>query len=185
MAEQMKIKVVAVEKGTANTKAGKPYDFLEVTYKNQSFGDKVENKKVMPFGSKEVFATLQNSKSGDVFTLQREKDNAGYWQWIGIASGDVQIEQPSSGGNVPASKAATPAPKSTFETPEERAKKQVYIVRQSSISAAIDTLKTDKKNPTKEEVVEVASFYETYVFGLDAIKAVEKLPEIDDEDIPY
>lgn len=186
MAEQMKIKIVAVEKGTGTSKAGKPYDFLEVTYKNQSFGDKVENKKVMPFGSKEVFATLQNSKGGDVFTLQREKDNAGYWQWIGIAAGDVQIEQSNSGSNAAPSKAATPTPKSTYETPEERAKKQVYIVRQSSISAAIETLKTDKKNPTKEEVVAVANFYESYVFGIEAEAAPEKLPEVgEDDDVPY
>jgi hypothetical protein len=185
MAEQMKIKIVAVESGKGTSKAGKPYDFLEVTYKNLSFGDKVENKKVMPFGSKEVFATLQGSKSGDVFTLQREKDNAGYWQWIGIAVGDVQIEQSNGGTNAAPAKGATPTPKSTYETPEERAKKQVYIVRQSSISAAIETLKTDKKNPTVEEVLTVARTYEDYVFGISAEAAPEKLPDVDEDDIPY
>jgi len=180
----MKIKVVAVEKGTGTSKAGKPYDFLELTYKNLTF-DKVESKKVMPFGAKEVYATLQNSSSGDMFTIQREKDANGYWQWIGIAQGDVQIEQHAPQAASGAAKPATTTPKSTFETPEERAKKQVYIVRQSSISSAIDTLKTDKKNPTKEEVVQVASFYESYVFGIDAEPAVTKLTEYDpDEDIP-
>ena len=182
MAEQMKIKIVAVEAGSGVTKANKPYDFLEVTYKNLSFGDKVENKKVMPFGSKEVFATLKGSTGGDVFTLQREKDNAGYWQWIGIAAGDVQIEQSGSTAGASAAKSATPSPKSTFETPEERAKKQVYIVRQSSISAAIETLKTDKKAPTVQEVLAVAKQYEQYVFGIAEVAATEKLPEQDEED---
>ena len=65
---------------------------------------------------------------------------------------------------------------------------QVYIVRQSSISAAIDTLKTDKKNPSKEEVVELAKYYESYVFGqLEKVAVANpvKAPDFDpDEDIP-
>lgn len=187
MANEMKIKIVDVDVQQGTTKGGKSYEFLEVSYKNLSFQEKAESKKVMPFGSKEVFATLKSASKGDVFTLLREKDDAGYWQWIGIAVGDVAIEGAQQSAPQAASKAATPAPKSTFETPEERAKKQVYIVRQSSISAAIETLKTDKKNPTKEEVVALAAFYTDFVFGNDVKPAVtEKLPELpDDDDIPY
>ena len=189
MAQEMKIKVVAVEAGKGTTKTGKDYKFIEVTYKNLSFDGKTESKKIMPFGSKEVMATLEGSSAGDVFTILREKDNDGYWQWVGIAEGDVTIEK--TGTTAPAgaapTKAATPA-KSTFETPEERAIKQVYIVRQSSISAAIDTLKTDKKNPSKEEVVELARYYESYVFGqLEKVAVANpvKAPDFDpDEDIP-
>lgn len=186
MANEMKIKVINVEVGNATTKTGKDYKFLEVFYKNISFQDKAESKKVMPFGSKEVFATLEAAKPGTVFTLLREKDKDGYWQWIGIAEGDVQIETTStpSSSSGPA-KSATPAPKSTFETPEERAKKQVYIVRQSSINAAIETLKTDKKAPTVDEVLTVAKQYEAYVFSMDIPKA-EKMPELpEDDDVPY
>lgn len=193
MAQEMKIKVVAVEVANAKTKTNKDYQFLEVTYKNISFDNKTESKKIMPFGSKEVFNTLKVAENGDVFTLLREKDNDGYWQWVGIAAGDVAIEQTttqaSSGGAAAPAKAATPqAAKSTFETPEERAKKQVYIVRQSSISAAIDTLKTDKKAPSKEEVVELAKYYESYVFGqLETVAVANpvKVNDFDpDDDIP-
>lgn len=190
MAQQMKIKVVAVEVGNGKTKSNKDYQFLEVTYKNISFDNKVESKKIMPFGSKEVYNELKNASPGDVFTLLREKDNDGYWQWIGISAGDVEIEQtgaPAAAQAAPKAGGATPA-KSTFETPEERAIKQVYIVRQSSISAAIDTLKTDKKNPSKEEVVELAKYYESYVFGqLEKVAVANpvKAPDFDpDEDIP-
>lgn len=184
MAQEMKIKVTAVSVGTGKTKAGKDYDYLDLDYRNLSFDNKAEAKKIMPFGAKEVFATLKNAQGGTVFTIQREKDDNGYWQWIGIAEGDVAIEQhaPQVGGGQP--KAATPAPKSTFETPEERAKKQVYIVRQSSISEAIDTLKTDKKAPTTAEVLAVAKEYEAFVFGIDAAPTANKLPELEDEDIP-
>ena len=188
MSQQMKIKIVAVEVGQGTTKTNKPYDFLEVTYKNLTFEGKTESKKVMPFGAKEVFDTLKKSKSGETYTLLREKDNAGYWQWVGIVEGDTVIEDntPTQAQSAAAPAKAVPA-KSTFETPEERAKKQVYIIRQSSLSAAIDTLKTDKKNPTKEEVVGLATYYVDYVLGNDVKVAgvAVNVPEFDpDEDIP-
>jgi hypothetical protein len=187
MTQQMKIQVVNVDVGNAKTKKGQDYKFLDVMFKNLTFEGKAESKKVMPFGSKEVFATLETSQKGDVFTVLREKDNDGYWQWIGIAEGDTKIETtnaPQAAAKAPTS-APNTTPKSTYETAEERAKKQVYIVRQSSISAAIETLKTDKKSPSVEEVLAVAKQYEDYVFGnLEVPKAATaKLPELDD-DIP-
>ncbi len=184
----MKIKVIAVEVGNAKTKTQKDYKFLEVTYKNLSFDNKTETKKIMPFGSKEVFKELEGAAAGDVFTLLREKDNDGYWQWVGIQAGDVEIETTDAPAPAGAAPKAAPAPtaKSTFETAEERAKKQVYIVRQSSISAAIDTLKTDKKAPTVDEVLAVAKQYEAYVFGQDVTPPTKiNVPEFDpNEDIP-
>jgi len=80
--------------------------------------------------------------------------------------------------------AATAAPKSNFETPEERAKKQVYIIKQSCIGYAIESLKTDKKNPTPDEVVTLAQFYVDYVMGTNT-DADKKLPDLGDDDIPY
>ena len=84
------------------------------------------------------------------------------------------------------------SPKSTYETPEERAKRQVLIVRQSSLSSAIELLKTDKKSPTVPEVLQVAKQFEAYVFGnddpfgLESKEPVNKLPTVDDleDDIP-
>ncbi len=186
----MKIKVMYVEEGKAKTKTGKDYVFIDVSYKNLSFQDKPENKKINQFSAKEVFATLRAAQPGDVFTLVREKDDAGFWQWISIAAGDVEIEQAKPQGAAPAATKGTGpvgvAAKSTFETPEERAIKQVYIVRQSSISAAIETLKTDKKAPTVDEVLAVAKQYEAYVFAKEEVK-VDNPVNLDfdpDEDIP-
>ena len=190
MSNQMQISVINVDIGNATTKTGKDYKFLDLTYKNLSFQGKVESKKIMPFGSKEVMATLETAVKGDVFTLLREKDKDGYWQWISIMPGDIQLETapPSSGSAVPAARTTSTAsvsPKSTYETAEERAKKQVYIIRQSSISAAVALLKNDKKVASVEEVVHTAKLFEAYVFGvnLDADVPTQKLPEYD-EDIP-
>ena len=184
----MKIKVIAVEVANAKTKNGKDYQFLEVTYKNISFDNKTESKKIMPFGAKEVFNALKAAESGDIFTLLREKDNDGYWQWVGISAGDVELD--TTDVKAPAGvvgKAAPPqAAKSTFETPEERAIKQVYIVRQSSLANAIDLLKTEKKVPTVDEVVSVAKQFEAYVFDQQVAQPAKvNVPAFDpDEDIP-
>lgn len=68
---------------------------------------------------------------------------------------------------------------SNYETKEERAARQVYIIRQSSISSAIDLLKDSK--PTVEGVLNVAKQFEEYIFsektGVDAINDL-------DDDIP-
>lgn len=176
----MKIRVISVDV----TNRGK-FDQAEVTFKNLSFQEKVEAKKVMSFVNKDVFETLKSAKSGDEFIIKREKDDKGYWQWVGISAGG---SSPAANGGSPAKTAATPAPKSTYETAEERAKRQVYIIRQSSISNAIEMLKTDKKSPSVEEVLGVAKVFEDYVFGLnlDADNPnVQSVPEFDpDEDIP-
>ena len=180
----MLIKIVAVELNTAKTKTGKDYQVVEVTYKNMSFEGKVESKKHNQYGDKTVFNVLKDAQPGAEFTIERKKDDAGYWQWIGISSGG-QSSVSSSTYSSPAKPSANTAPKSTYETAEERAKKQVYIIRQSSINSAINLLKTDKKAPTVEEVLGVAKCFEDYVFGLnlDADPAVTTLPEFD-EDIP-
>ena len=77
-----------------------------------------------------------------------------------------------------------------FETREERAAKQVYIVRQSSLTAAIATMTPGSKtalNP--EDVINVAKQYEQYVFTKEDVtevvaKEIPSLEDIDD-DIPY
>ena len=182
MSSQMVVKIIDVEVGKAMTKTNKPYEFLEVAYKNVTFENKAETKKVMPFGSKEVFATLKDAVKGDVFTILREKDDAGYWQWVGIAVGETEIE--TAKGDVAVKPATTAAPKSNFETAEERAKRQVLIVRQSCLSNAIEYLNHNKKNYGVDELYSLAADMYAWVFGNAQTVATTKAPELDDEDIP-
>jgi len=95
-------------------------------------------------------------KAGDVISIDKEKNDAGFW--------GVKSITKETGGT--AHTPATASPKSNYETPEERAKKQVYIVRQSSIANAIALLSSNggKKNTT-EEAIAVAKQFEAYVFG--------------------
>jgi hypothetical protein len=177
----MKIKIVAVETSTATSKSGKAYQVVEATYKNMSFDGKVETKKHNSYGDKSVFDALKGAKSGDEFTIERKKDDAGYWQWIGIGSGNVPATSSATSSSAPAK-----ATGGNWESSEERAKKQVYIVRQSSLGHAVETLKTDKKSPSADEVIELAKVYEAYVFGINLDSEPEKLPKYDEEDdLPY
>ncbi len=154
-------------------KPGTSYQALEVAFRNKTFGDKVEGKKLMSFGATgETFKKLAIAQAGEVYDIVVQKNDAGFNDWISAKK--------SSGEDMPTTtqSTATPArvsttsagftatPKSTYETPEERAKKQVYIVRQSSITAALTTLTAASKTPPQvDDVLKVASQYEAFVFG--------------------
>jgi len=164
------------------------YKMAEITFKDLAKGQ-TSSKKLMSFSNPVVYKTLVDAKKGEVYTIEMQKNDKGFWDWT-AASTATGVNTASGGSPEAITKASGSSgfasPKSTYETPEERAKKQIYIVRQSSISAAIDTLKTDKKNPSKEEVVSVAKFYESFVFGLDTEPTkLADIPTFDeDEDVP-
>lgn len=133
------------------------YKMLEVAYKGND--GKVTSKKLMSFNYPEVFKAFADAKQGNVFSVEMVKNDKGYWDWTTATTGTTTSKAVSAPtGNA--------SPKSTYETAEERANRQVFIVRQSSLSNAIEFLGLNqKKVPTAQEVVEVASFFEGYVFG--------------------
>jgi len=158
------------------------YKMAEIAFKDIAKGQ-VSSKKLMSFNNPNVYKTMVDAKNGELFNIEMQKNDKGYWDWTN-ASRTTSVDS-GSGGSPEPSKAGNVSPKSTYETAEERAKKQVYIVRQSSISAAIDTLKTDKKNPTVAEVLAVAKQYEDYVFGKgETVVPLADLPPLDEDDIP-
>lgn len=146
------------------------YKMAEVAYKGSD--GKVTSKKLMSFNYPEVFNSFANAKQGNVFSVEMVKNDKGYWDWTtattgGAAGGATAKASPAPGNS---------SPKSTYETAEERANRQVLIVRQSSLSNAIEFLGLNqKKVPSVQEVVEVASFFEGYVFGKTS------KPEVADE----
>jgi hypothetical protein len=159
-----------IDVGAPNTHAaknGRSYQSIEVTYKDDQ--GQVKNKKLMSFSNPSVFNHIKDLTKGDQINLRTEKDAAGYWQWIGI-EGDKTVATetkttPQTGGRVTGS---------NYETKEERAARQVLIVRQSSLSSAVELLGPGK---SVEEVLAVAKQFEDYVFakstGIDAINEME------------
>lgn len=155
----LNIEFVSFDTEEKTNSKGSKYTQGLVTYR--AFG-KLNEKSLMSFGAQaDVFHYFNNGKvsKGDNITIQVIKNDKGYNDWVSIGEGGGEVKQAAkSGGN--------PTPRSTYETPEERALRQVLIVRQSSVSSAIEFFKLNtKKVPAVQEVVEVAKFFEQYVFG--------------------
>lgn len=114
----------------------------------------------------QVKTVLMNLKSGDQFTAEVIKEGE-FWNWKSVQAGGTPA--PVADKDVPATGKATPyqAPKSTYETAEERAQKQVYIVRQSSITAALKFAEINKiKVDSVESLIPYAKEFESYVMGI-------------------
>lgn len=135
---------------------------------------KVDQKPIMSFT--DAFKPLAEAKQGDLFNVKPVQNAKGYWDWTDV----------TPAGKASPSSATTAASntRGTWETPEERAKRQVYIVRQSSVANAIEYLKgTMPKglDATPEDVVEVARKFEAYVFDTDAGALTDEVQEAEVE----
>lgn len=159
---QMQIQVLSVSiNHVPNAKGG--YDVAEVAYKDLKDG-KVNGKKIMSFVAKNVFDAIKVAQPNSIYdvTIEKEtsqKDGKDYWQWKAVtpSSGATPSAPPASGG--------TTSPRSTYETAEERERKQNYIIRQSSLTNAIAALKTEKNIPTKEEIFTLAEDMVSFVYN--------------------
>lgn len=133
------------------------YQEAEVAFKNLGSG-KMESKKILSFTNKEVFNVVAGAKMDDCFSVIIEKNDKGYWEW-------KQIKQEVPGTVAASTTASNTTTRSTYETPEERAKKQVYIVRQSSISSALTFLGGATTGATVDEVLDLAEKFTAFVFN--------------------
>jgi hypothetical protein len=99
---------------------------------------------------------------GDAFTMLKEKEGE-FWNVKSISKGVVQEAVSTKAGATSEGKAST-SPRSTYETPEERARRQVLIVRQSSVSSAIAYAATQKSPMKIEEILKIAAQINDFVF---------------------
>ena len=73
----MKIKIIAVELSSATDKKGKPYQIVEVSFKNLTF-NKVESRKIMPFGTTaDTNKLLGKAQAGEFYEVVVVKNDAG------------------------------------------------------------------------------------------------------------
>ena len=180
----MQVNVVDVSNlNTHIAKNGRQYQSVEVMYKNDQ--GQAQNKKLMSFANPAVFKAAQEWQKGDVVHVSTEKDTNGYWQWTAVGGADDTTDTggssaPAAQGN--AAKPATRVSGSNYETKEERAARQVMIVRQSSLSNAVATLGIEGSKATANDVISLAKLYESFVLGF-----VSNTPDITDEpsDIPF
>lgn len=157
---QVKGTVISVENGvTISKRAGGSYQGSRLTYRDDTgkINEQAFHENSFKFAPA-LKASLQSLKPNDVVIIEKEKpEGSQFWKVTAI------IKQ--AGGGSMTSAPAQASPKSTYETPEERAKKQVYIVRQSSITAALGYLELSKtKVASPADVIGVAKVFEDYVF---------------------
>lgn len=172
-----------IDVGQPNTHAaknGRSYQSLEVTYKDDS--GKVSSKKLMSFSNPGVFNTAKNWQKGDAVNVVTQKDDQGYWQWTGISLGNEGAQQVKP----QASATPTRVTGSNYETKEERAARQVMIVRQSSLSNAVAALAVGgKASLDAQAVIDYAKKLEAYVLNQGYDKPVDPLDLSDiEDDIP-
>ncbi|MFZ2190076.1 MAG: hypothetical protein WAV48_04810 [Candidatus Magasanikiibacteriota bacterium] len=186
----MNVTILSVDIKTMPTQKGS-YQKAEVAYKNNTFQGKVEGKSVMSFGATAAtFKVLQGAQSGQTYEVEVVKNAAGYLDWVGMTSAsitDPTAPQAATQGNGTINKTALAAPtKSTYETSQERAEKQVYIVRQSSLSAAINTLSLGAKKLEPAAVMLLAQSYVDFVFGVapKGPTGFEDLPDFPADEFP-
>jgi hypothetical protein len=165
----LKITVLSVQITSAPNKSGKLFQTADVAFKNHSFQDKIEGKKITQY-SEAAFKVLADPTAvGKTFEVEIEKKD-GFNNWVSMqpaGAGAPAVANVPQGAAAPRSPASTPV-RSTYETPEERAQRQVFIVRQSSLSNAVATLAVGSKAVKSNDVISLAKEYEGYVFGSPA-----------------
>lgn len=185
------IEVINVSAPKFTKTAGGGYNSIDVAYKRDG---KTDGKKLVDFdakgqpGGKAVYDLLSQAKEGQSFEIEAIKGEK-FWNWVSAqsASGsgesgsktesDTKSTDSNSVGESGSKSSGSTRGRvagSNYETPEERALRreadrvrQYYIVRQSSISSALEYLKsaTGEVEDSVESVIEVAKKFETYVFG--------------------
>lgn len=134
---------------------------------------------LVSFKNPEVFKKVQELV-GQTVDVENVKEGD-FWTWKSITVGSATNAISGS----PASAATTRVTGSNYETKEERAARQVLIVRQSSLSAAVETLSVGAKAVDPDKVLELAQRYTDWVFTTNSnSEAAQPFADMKD-DIPY
>jgi hypothetical protein len=174
----LNITVLAVTKASAMSKANKPYQLVEIAYKNNTFQGKVESIKINQYS--DLYSTVAGMQAGQSWEIVKEKVGE-FWNWTKATQAppgsavEASTEAPSKAPYTPPAKVV-----STYETSIERAAKQVFIIRQSSLSSAVNCLVVGAKHPpTFDAVAALADQFFAYVMQTpeaEAKKDVFSLP---------
>jgi hypothetical protein len=180
----MQISIVDVGAPTTHASSnGRSYQIIEVAYKNDS--GQLQQKKLMSFRNPDVFKTAQTWQKGDMVHVQAEKNDKGYWEWIGLGE-EAAAKSPTPQSQ---SKPSTPTrvTGSNYETKEERAARQVMIVRQSSISSAVSALTAGNTVPKVDQIILMAKAFEDYVMdnGVAIVDKADGGVDNFEDDVPF
>jgi hypothetical protein len=128
---------------------------------------------------------LATAQPGTTYEVSVVKNDKGYNDWVSMQPAGtaptalVQVAGPT--GSPPAKAGAVG--RTPYETPEERAQRQIYIVRQSSIANAVSALAVGSKSPlAADSVIKLAKEFEGYVFAVPKLggeTGFDDIPNLD------
>ena len=158
---------------TKTAKGG--YTTAQVVYQNER-GEKKEWK-VLSFSNPKVFDTLKEAKAGENYEITTGKNDKDFTVWTAASLASATATSPTPSG---VQKTTT----STYETAAERAVKQRLIVRQSSLSNALEYFKV-RAEPglSREELFNVADEFAAWVY--ESPKLFDKPNDFPEGDIPF
>lgn len=162
----MRVKIVSV---SVETVAGrKNYKKATVIY---TFNGQARTQNVMDFANPAVFKTVaswENNVPTDEVEVEVGKNAGGFNEWrsIGASAGAAQqSDGPASAAPTAPRSGTYQAPVRDFENREERAARQVLIVKQSSLTAALKYLELKGiTDLTMEDVRDIAQDFTDWVF---------------------
>lgn len=171
----MALKLVISEVAVDNIVKGKSrYSVANVVH---TYNGESRTQKIISFANPKVFEQVQHLKAGDTIEVEVTKNDAGYNQWASLKKvNDNQEEQVSSDKPKPS---AGKVLGSTYETKEERAARQVLIVKQSSLSSAIASFGSKVADLDEAAITARAQEFADWVFSNDV--SLVDMPD----DVPY
>lgn len=172
-----------VENARKEGKLGK----IDITFTKD--GGKSAKRTLVTVGkTKEVIEVFrQDGAVGKTYDVTLEKDGE-FWNWV--AAKEVPAGAAAAEGG-----AKTYQAKSTYETPEERARRNVSICRQNALTNAVVFMTAKSNKATPEEVLDVAAHFAAWTTGamdinMDSEPANAAPPAIQpskdfDDDLPF
>jgi hypothetical protein len=179
----MPFKIKVVEVNIEEVRNGKnKYDKAAVVY---SFNGQNRTQNIMSFSNPGIFAKVRTMKPGEEYNVEVTKNDKGFNQWASVES--TTSAAADAGVSVKAGAVGSARTNvSTYETPEERKVKQLYIIRQSSISNAIEYCKQQDgagQGFKVNEILDVAQQFVDFVYQTEDL--FKQPNDLETDDVPY
>lgn len=151
----MNIEILDIGEERTESKNGRKWRVFDLSYKNTETGE-VAGKSFRSFSP--LYENLRKLSIGEKVQIHAEKNDSGFWEWVSIGEEDTPTKQPQR-----KQWKGVPVQSDRYESPEERKWRQTLIVRQSSVGAAVELLKTEKSAPAVKDVLAAAAEIENWV----------------------
>jgi hypothetical protein len=161
------MRIQVIERGNTESKKsakGTTYSLFNLKYESDG---KPRDRKIMSF-DKDAYGILKNATPNEQYEIDLEK-NGDFWDWKKVVKVDAANDASASGTGV-----GKPVAKGNWETSEERAKRQVYIARQNSVTNAVNFCGSDS---TVDEVLSVAKQFVDFIFS--GMESTDDEPNVD------